>query len=46
MALGAAELGADEAIEADALFGGFERESAVNFGRNPDDEFSAPKRGN
>jgi hypothetical protein len=39
--LRAGQLGADEAIKADAFFGGFDRENPVNFGRNPDDEFSA-----
>ena len=37
----ARQLGADEAIETDAFFRGLDRESAVDFRRNPDDEFSA-----
>jgi hypothetical protein len=38
---GARELGADQAVEADALFSGFDREGAMDFGWNSDDEFSA-----
>ena len=39
--LWASQLGAHEAVEADSFFSGFDRESAVDFRRNPDDEFSA-----
>jgi hypothetical protein len=36
-----AQLGTDQAVEADALLGGLHGQLPVDFGRDPDDEFPA-----